>query len=225
MTALKQRYDVVVVGGGIAGLSAALSATENGARVALLDRATEQETGGNTRYTEAYLRMKSLDEVSDGLADTIVDDFMGHPDPGITADSGLDWERRNPLLRSHQVVDLDYVATFEDNAGPTLRWLEGHGISFGQLPTLFLTVSTTRMAPVGGGLALVETLGAKARALGVDFHFQTTARTLRVDDNGRVTGVEAVDATGAREIWCLGDSFHDRDGCDRQKRLGKRKQL
>ena len=22
-------------------------------------------------------------------------------------------------------------------------------------------------------------------------------------------------ATGAREIWCLGDSFHDRDGCDR----------
>lgn len=201
MTALEHRYDVVVVGGGIAGLSAALSATENGARVALLDRATEQETGGNTRYTEAYLRMKSLDEVSDGLADTIVDDFMGHPDPGITADSGLDWERRNPLLRSHQVVDLDYVATFEDNAGPTLRWLEGHGISFGQLPTLFLTVSTTRMAPVGGGLALVETLGAKARALGVDFHFQTTARTLRVDDNGRVTGVEAVDATGARQVF------------------------
>ncbi|WP_353509304.1 FAD-dependent oxidoreductase [Intrasporangium sp.] len=201
MTAPEHGYDVVVVGGGIAGLSAALSATENGARVALLDRATEQETGGNTRYTEAYLRMKSLDEVSDGLADTIVDDFMGHPDPGIAADSGLDWERRNPLLRAHQVVDLDYVATFEDNAGPTLRWLEGHGISFGQLPTLFLTVSTTRMAPVGGGLALVETLGAKARALGVDFHFQTTARALRVDDEGRVTGVEAVDATGARRVF------------------------
>jgi len=24
-----------------------------------------------------------------------------------------------------------------------------------------------------------------------------------------------VTATGAREIWCLGDSFHDREGCDR----------
>ncbi len=24
-----------------------------------------------------------------------------------------------------------------------------------------------------------------------------------------------VASTGAREIWCLGDSFHDRDGCDR----------
>jgi uncharacterized protein len=25
----------------------------------------------------------------------------------------------------------------------------------------------------------------------------------------------AADATGAAEIWCLGDSFHDRSGCDR----------
>ena len=49
MTMLK--YDVVVVGGGVAGLSAACSAAENGARVALLERATEAETGGNTRYT------------------------------------------------------------------------------------------------------------------------------------------------------------------------------
>ena len=194
-------YDVVVVGGGIAGLSAALSAVEHGARVALLERSVEAETGGNTRYTEAYLRMKSLDEVSDGLADTLVDDFMGHPDPGITADSGLDWERRNPLLRAHQVVDLDYVAAFEESAGPTLRWLEGHGIAFGELPTLFLTVSTTRMAPIGGGLALVETLGARARSLGVDFHFSTTARTLVMDDTGAVTGVGASTADGARRTF------------------------
>ncbi|MFW5470187.1 FAD-dependent oxidoreductase [Knoellia sp. CPCC 206435] len=194
-------YDVVVVGGGIAGLSAALSARENGATVALLERATAEETGGNTRYTEAYLRMKTVDEPSDGLAETLVDDFMGHPDPGITADSALDWSRRSPLLRSHHVVDLDYVTTFEDNAGPTLRWLEQHGIRFGQLPTLFLTVSTTRMAPVGGGLALVETLGAKARALGVDFHFETTARSLVLDDSGTVTGIEAVGPTGRRRTF------------------------
>lgn len=194
-------YDVVVVGGGIAGLSAALSAVENGARVALLDRATEKESGGNTRYTEAYLRMKTVDDAADGLAEALVDDFMGHPDPGVTGDSGLEWERRNPLLRSHQVVDLDYVAAFEDGAGPTLRWLQGHGISFGQLPTLFLTVSTTRMAPVGGGLALVETLGAKARSLGVEFHFETTARSLVVDDNGTVTGLLAADPSGARRTF------------------------
>ncbi|MGW1547261.1 FAD-dependent oxidoreductase [Streptomyces sp. NPDC002346] len=201
MSMLEKAYDVVVAGSGIAGLSAAISARESGARVALLDRATEEESGGNTRYTEAYLRMKSLDEVADGLAEAIVDDFMGHPDPGITADSGLDWKRRNPLLRAHPVVDLDYVAEFADNAGPTLRWLEGHGISFAELPTLFLTVSTTRLAPVGGGLALVETLGRKAVELGVDRFYETTARDLVVADSGEVTGLVATDATAARAVF------------------------
>lgn len=198
MSATETVYDVVVVGGGIAGLSAAISATEAGARVALLDRATAKETGGNTRYTEAYLRMKTLDEVADNLADPLVEDFMGHPDPGIHAQMGEPWEKRSPLLRASHVIDLDYVSTFEEQAGPTLRWLEGHGIGFGQLPTLFLTTSTTRWAPVGGGLALVETLGAKARALGVDFHFETTARSLRVDEKGAVTAVVATGADGAR---------------------------
>ena len=60
--------------------------------------------------------MKTLDEVSDGLADTLVDDFMGHPDPGIMADAAHDWERRSPLLRASHVIDPDYVATFEENA-------------------------------------------------------------------------------------------------------------
>jgi tricarballylate dehydrogenase len=201
MSMSEKVYDVVVAGSGIAGLSAAISARESGARVALLDRATEKESGGNTRYTEAYLRMKSLDEVADGLAEAIVDDFMGHPDPGITADSGLDWKRRDPLLRAHPVVDLDYVAAFADNAGPTLRWLEGHGISFAELPTLFLTVSTTRLAPVGGGLALVETLGRKAVELGVDRFYETTARDLVVADSGEVTGLVATDATAARTVF------------------------
>lgn len=191
-------YDVVVVGGGIAGLSAAISAAEDGARVALLDRATAEETGGNTRYTEAYLRMKTLDEVADNLADPLVEDFMGHPDPGVHAQMGEPWAKRTPLLRASHVIDLDYVSTFEEQAGPTLRWLEGHGIGFGQLPTLFLTTSTTRWAPVGGGLALVETLGAKARELGVHFHFETTARSLSLDDRGRVAGVVAFGPDGSR---------------------------
>ena len=88
---------------------------------------------------------------------------MGHPDPGLMADAGLDRDRRAPLLRAHHAVDPDYVSAFAENAGPTLRWLEGHGVRFDFLPTLFLTTSTTRMAPVGGGLAIVETMG-KARS-------------------------------------------------------------
>lgn len=192
-------YDVVVVGSGIAGLTSAISAREGGARVVVLDRATAAEAGGNTRYTEAYMRMASVDEPADGLAETLVEDFMGHPDPGLTVDMVRPWERRSPLLRSHPVVDLDYVETFADQAGPTLRWLEGHGMSFAALPTLFLTTSTTRLAPVGGGLALVETLSARAAALGVDFHHERTARSLVVDEDGTVTGVRVLRSGAVRE--------------------------
>ncbi|TDC68757.1 FAD-dependent oxidoreductase [Actinomadura sp. GC306] len=195
MTEQTHRYDVVVVGGGVAGLSAAVSAAEDGARVAVLERAPEAETGGNTRYTEAFLRMKSLDEVADGFADALVDDFMGHPDPSIVNDAALPARRRGPLYRAAHTVDPDYVATLAENAPGALRWMAGHGVRFDFVPTPFLTRSTTRMAPVGGGLAIVETMGGAARGLGVEFHFETTARGLVQSGRG-VTGVVAHTAEG-----------------------------
>ena len=65
MNITSQSFDVVVAGCGIAGLSAAVAAAERGARVAVLERAPLEERGGNTRYTDAYLRMKSETEVTD----------------------------------------------------------------------------------------------------------------------------------------------------------------
>lgn len=183
-------YDVVVVGGGVAGLTAACAAAEAGARVAILERSTEAESGGNTRYTEAFLRMKSIEEAADGLEETLVDDFMGHPDPALMADAALDPDRRSPLYKAHHVVDPDYVAELAACAPETLAWMGGHGMRFDFLPTPFLTTSTTRMAPVGGGLAIVETMGKAARGLGVEFHFETTARSL-------VTGADGVEGVVA----------------------------
>ena len=194
-----QPYDVVVVGAGVAGLSAACAAAENGARVAILERSTEAETGGNTRYTEAFLRMESAESVADGLEETLVDDFMGHLDPSLMADAALDPQRRSPLYRAHHAVDPDYVAELAASAPETLAWMGTHGMRFDFLPTPFLTTSTTRMAPVGGGLAIVETMGKAARGLGVEFHFQTTARSLITGESG-VEGVLAQTPSGPVEF-------------------------
>ena len=56
-------YDVVVVGAGNAAFCAALAAAEAGKKVLVLERAPENESGGNSRFTEdqkhgAYDRIK-----------------------------------------------------------------------------------------------------------------------------------------------------------------------
>ncbi|GAA0984321.1 FAD-dependent tricarballylate dehydrogenase TcuA [Acrocarpospora macrocephala] len=195
---MRYDVDVVVVGGGAAGLSAACSAAEAGATVVLLERSPEAETGGNTRYTEAFLRMKSLDETADGFEAALVDDFMGYPDPSIVRDAALPASQQSGLWRSTHTVDPEYVATLSENAPQALAWMAGHGVRFDTVPTPFLTQTTTRMAPVGGGLAIVDTMGKAARDLGVRFCFETTARDL-ITHNGEVIGVRAATAHGDDE--------------------------
>ena len=55
----ERRFEVVVAGSGVAGLSAAVAAAEAGARAVVLERTPREERGGQSRHTEAYLRMKS----------------------------------------------------------------------------------------------------------------------------------------------------------------------
>lgn len=179
---------VVIVGSGIAGLSAALSAAQKGARVTVIERATEGEHGGNTRYTEAYLRMKSLDEVADDFVDHFMANAGGYTDPSIEQEMVRDYVDWSPLAKSQSCVDPEMLGAFAEFAGPTLRWLEQVGLRFDFLPTAFITTTTTRLLPVGGGLALVETLTEACKNAGVEFRFQTTAQSLATGANG-VTGL------------------------------------
>jgi tricarballylate dehydrogenase len=191
--------DVVIVGAGIAGLSAALSASEAGAHVTVIDRAPAAASGGNTRYTEAFLRMKSTDEPADDLADSLLSDFQGHPDPGLLVDTLRDRAHWDGPTTTLNIVDQDLVARLVEQAGPTLSWLSGFGVSFAALPTPFPTTSTSRISPVGGGLALVEALTDAAQQRGVVFLFETTARSLIARD-GAVTGVRALSEQGRLDV-------------------------
>ncbi|HEV3008682.1 MAG TPA: FAD-dependent oxidoreductase, partial [Burkholderiales bacterium] len=50
-------YEVIVVGGGNAALCAALSASEVSKKVLVLERAPEEESGGNSRFTAGLFRL------------------------------------------------------------------------------------------------------------------------------------------------------------------------
>ena len=51
-----KEYDVVIIGAGNAAMCAAFSAHEHGASVIMLESATEDEAGGNSRYTAGAVR-------------------------------------------------------------------------------------------------------------------------------------------------------------------------
>ncbi|MDP6345402.1 MAG: FAD-dependent oxidoreductase, partial [Alphaproteobacteria bacterium] len=190
----RENFDVIVVGCGIAGLSAAITAQQNGARVAILERAPIDERGGNTRYTESFWRMKSIDAVSDDFVERFAANAGGWPDPGIVRDAVRDREDQPAVLRALGVIDPNLIATIAEEAPKALKWLSEFGIKFDHLPLYFLNQSTTRMGPIGGGLALVEALGGyvDARPEDMTVFYETAARALIQDDRGAIVGVTTV---------------------------------
>lgn len=183
-------FDLVVVGCGVAGLSAALSGAENGLRVAVLERATREERGGQSRFTEAYLRMKSHEDVTDDF-DTFLAEHSGYyQDPDFVAETLRDRASRSVQARAAGAVDANVIGAFSAYVPETIEWLKANGVKFDFLPTQFLTSTQPRLLPVGGGEAVVEALAARAEALGAKFFYETTGRSL-ITEKGQVTGLRA----------------------------------
>ncbi len=188
-------FDIIVVGCGIAGLAAAVAAQQGGARVIVLERAPIDERGGNTRHTGAWLRMKSVDEVSDDFTEHFAANAGGYLDPSLVHLTAKDRENWPPMLRAMSFADPEVVATFAEEAPRTLKWLQGFGIRFEKLETPFLTAVQPRIAPHGGGFALVEALATEFEGKGGVIHYDTAAQSLAQNEDGEVVGVRA---TGPR---------------------------
>jgi tricarballylate dehydrogenase len=152
-----------------------------------LERATKAESGGNTRYTEAFLRMASLEAVAHDLEDRLLSDHMGYPDPGVLQEAVNDRSSWGAPMRTLDVVDGDVVLRLAEEAPGTLQWLTGHGMAFDALPTPF-TQSTTRMSPVGGAGSWSRRLPHAPRSWG-DVLLRDDCLSLAQDDSAVVTGV------------------------------------
>ncbi|MGR3661189.1 MAG: FAD-dependent tricarballylate dehydrogenase TcuA [Paracoccaceae bacterium] len=142
-------WDLIVVGGGNAGLCAAMEAAEAGMQVLLLDSAPKPYRGGNSRHTRNFRCMHSgpLSVLTDGYgADEYFDDLMRVTE-GNT----------NPEL-ARLAIRLSEEA---------LPWMEAHGVRFQPSLSGTLSLSRTNAFFLGGGKALVNAYYRTAEALGV----------------------------------------------------------
>ncbi|GAB3570718.1 FAD-dependent tricarballylate dehydrogenase TcuA [Amycolatopsis endophytica] len=165
---------VVVIGAGIAGLSAAVSAAEEGAPVIVVDRAGPLEAGGNTKWTSAYFRLDDVYEPNESFVDEVVA-FSGGRTPS--------W----------------YVEALVERLPETMEWIQGHGARFRRFPTYFINSNRPRLQPHGGGEALLTALRPVAEKLGVEFRYHTTAQSLVTAADGRVTGLR-VSGPGGEDV-------------------------
>jgi len=196
----EREFDVVVVGHGIAGLSAAVSAMENGAKVAVLERAPFEEFGGNTRYTEAFLRLKNENKLFDDFESLLAEVGSANPDPELVHATAQPYEQWPGIVRANDVTDADLIQTFASSVIPTIHWLKTFGINF--IPAYLAHVTCREdpplLAPSGGGIAMIEALHAACEKADVEIFYETTARGLIQDDADTVIGIRAVSQRNKR---------------------------
>ncbi len=200
-------YDVVVVGAGNAALTAALAARESGARVLVLEKATEEEKGGNSYFTAGGFRFahSGLDDV----CTDILTDLSEAEHQQIVLPSHDRQHFYDQLMKvTHHQADEEMAWILIDKSRPTMAWLRGHGIRF--IPMFgrqsFIIdgkhhfYGGVNIESVGGGQGLVEAELARAEKIGCEIRYGAGATRLIQDRNRRVTGLEIRTAEGYQEI-------------------------
>ena len=169
--AAEETYDIVVVGAGCAGVPAVLTAVEEGASVACLQK--EPSVSANGNGVSFVVKAESNDA-------------------GV-----MRWRSQWAKLNDWRINNelFDYYVQYAEEAVP---WVIQQGIGEGIAPIDFKTTST--ISYDDGGLAavcdatqasnqdLMTALAAKAEAQGAAFYYSTPCVQLVQEDDGTVTG-------------------------------------
>ncbi|HEY6863802.1 MAG TPA: FAD-dependent tricarballylate dehydrogenase TcuA, partial [Burkholderiales bacterium] len=187
-------YDVVVVGGGNAALCAALSAKEKAQRVLVLERAPEEESGGNSRFTAGLMRI-----VYNG-PDDLAQLFELSAEERERTDFGTYTEAQflDDMARVTEYrCDPDLTEILVKQSFPTALWMRKKGVRFTaawgrqafKIGGKFKFWGGLTLEAIGGGPGLVENLTAAAKKYGIEIWYQSRATALLADDAG-VHGVK-----------------------------------
>ncbi|MFD3158334.1 flavocytochrome c [Haloimpatiens sp. FM7330] len=171
--------DVVIIGAGGAGLTAAIQAKEDGAKVILIEK--NAVVGGNTNFATGGLNAAGTKyQKEKGIKDS-VDLFYKD-----TMKGGKN--KNNP----------DLVKLLAEKSAETVEWLTERGADLSDVGRMGGASVNRTHRPTGGaavGAHLVKVLDKKAKEVGVEIRTETKAIELLAEGN-KVNGVKVQDAKG-----------------------------
>ena len=177
--------DILVIGGGLAAICAAIAAAETGAAVTVANKGITGTSGSSAKAAGILAAAFG----HGGLDGTPIDDNPAHH----AADS---------LAVGYHLGAPELVNIMAEQACDAVNWLAQHGVAFSRTESgKFIQLNAPgnsrprACSAIGGGSAILQIMIDAARRLGVVFIDQFSAYKLLIND-GRVTGVAFCDATG-----------------------------
>lgn len=180
------KADIVVIGAGGAGMSAAIEAVQNGAtNVVILEKMPQ--TGGNTIRTTGGMNAAETDlQASENIEDSVelmVEDTM---------------------KGGKYLNDKELVTVLAEKSNEGIEWVNEIGGDLSEVG-MFGGASVKRIHKPEGGSAvgpmLVQTFNSNLEELNIPVMLETSADQIFVED-GRVTGVKASNSDGEFTIEC-----------------------
>lgn len=166
--------DVVVIGSGAAGLSAAIEAAQGGADVVILEKLSR--TGGSTRISSGMVVVGGSKLQAEAGIEDSVEKFENYM-----------------LERGAGNVDEEMVNYVAENANDALDFLMDMGISYSPEGIVFSGTADVERAhvPATYGVEFVDQMVERAESLGVEIYTDTPAESLIQEENGKIVGVNA----------------------------------
>ena len=179
----KIETDVVVIAAGPSGLSAAVTAAENGAKVAVFEKANIVGGAANMGMGPLGIGTRFQKKIADGIdVEKAFKMFMDY---------------------THWRVDANLVKRYFENSADTIQWLEDMGVEFAGAYKYFpKSEATWHIVAVNGvigrngGAIMNKALAERAKELDVEFFMETPAYKILKNENGQVRGILAKDSKG-----------------------------
>ncbi len=174
MNNLPAQTDVIVVGSGAAGLTAALTAAEGGAKVIVFEK--QRSLGGTSNFFEGTFAVESEMQRERYITYSRDEAF------------------KNIMEYSHWLANPRLVRAIVNESAATIAWLQGQGVVFSDATINMPDSPRTYHVVKGKGEALIKALTTKAKEKGVIIQLATPVKRI-IKQGVKITGV-AVEVDG-----------------------------